>query len=98
MKTFPLTTLSLPELELDATCAVYDEIAGTLSLTYEDDSPEIVSVVLSDTPAGEGRVWIKDWSEHHGMAAALAEAGVLTVVGSTLVGPFDSTALLCQIA
>ncbi|MGP5684253.1 hypothetical protein [Brachybacterium alimentarium] len=51
---------------------------------------EVLSVGLSEygyVPA-PGEVFVKDWSEHHGFAAALQAAGVIEIVGEVLVGPF----------
>jgi len=49
-----------------------------------------------------GEVSIKDWSEHHGLAAALVDTGLARITGSVLVGPFSvracRVALLCHLA
>lgn len=55
---------------------------------------EVLSVDLFEygyVPA-PGEVFMKDWSEHHGFAAALQAAGVIEVVGEVHVGPFMSKA------
>lgn len=37
-------------------------------------------------------VLVKDWSEHHGLAAALVDKGLARITGSVLVGPFSARA------
>lgn len=39
-----------------------------------------------------GEVFVKDWSEHQGLAAALEQAGIGTISTAIIVGPFASTA------
>lgn len=39
-----------------------------------------------------GEVFVKDWSEHHGLAAALVNTGLARITGSVLVGPFSGRA------
>jgi len=43
-------------------------------------------------PAGEDRVFIKDWSEHTGVAKSLEAAGVVEITRALNVGPFRSRA------
>ncbi|KIA74385.1 hypothetical protein ANMWB30_09580 [Arthrobacter sp. MWB30] len=40
----------------------------------------------------QGHVFIKDWSESHGVAASLAQAGIVEITGAYSVGNFRSTA------
>lgn len=57
---------------------------------------EVLSVNLTDYGyiAFPGGVFVRDWSEHQGLPAALEQAGIATVVAPVTVGPFDSTAYL----
>lgn len=45
-----------------------------------------------------GEVFIKDWSEHEGLAAALADAGAGEITETLTVGPFNSTAYRFQLS
>lgn len=71
----------------------HDDAQRALTLLTQD-GPERVSVNLEayGLIPGPGRVFVKDWSEHSGLAARLAEAGLVEIIGSVLVGPFSSTA------
>lgn len=71
----------------------HDDERRTLTL-MTDEGPERVSVNLEAyglVPA-PGRVFIKDWSEHSGLAESLQRAGLARLVRSVEVGPFASTA------
>lgn len=67
--------------------------------TLDGEFPEVLNIRLDayglETP--EGTCWIKDWSEHSGVTQALVEADAVTILRSTQVGPFDSTAHLVKI-
>ena len=71
----------------------HDRGAGTLDL-LDEQGVERLSTDLSvyGYVAGMGEVFIKDWSEHAGLADALAIAGVVSPVESLRVGPFSSRA------
>lgn len=60
---------------------------------------EIISVNLKayGLEAPEGHVYIKDWSEHSGLADSLQEHGAIQKVSSVKVGPFSSTAWLVRV-
>ena len=60
----------------------------------ETGEDEVLSIDLSEYGyvPGPDEVFVKDWSEHHGFAAALQAAGVVEIVGEVLVGPFMSRA------
>ena len=47
--------------------------------------------------APAGHVWIKDWSEHEGLAASLAALGLVEEVGEAFVGLFSSRAVLARV-
>ncbi|MDO5865201.1 MULTISPECIES: hypothetical protein [Paenarthrobacter] len=59
-----------------------------------DEGPERISVNLEayGLVAEPGRVFVKDWSEHVGLAERLQQAGLVRIVRSVAVGPFASTA------
>lgn len=71
----------------------HDDAQRALTL-LTDEGPERVSVNLEayGLIPRPGRVFIKDWSEHTGLTARLAEAGLVEIIGSVVVGPFSSTA------
>lgn len=56
--------------------------------------PEPLSVNLSayGLVPRPGHVFIKDWSECSGLTASLADSGLVEIVDTHAVGPFDSTA------
>lgn len=71
----------------------HDELSQTLTIT-DAEGVEWLSTNLE----GYGLlprqhcVFIKDWSEHKGLATALVDAHVGEIVGTVQVGPFTSTA------
>ncbi|MCR1163172.1 hypothetical protein NEK97_17040 [Paenarthrobacter sp. UW852] len=79
-------------IELTGTLQHADAQRSLVLLTEE--APERISVNLEayGLVAGQGRVFIKDWSEHAGLAERLQEAGLVHIMRSVTVGPFASTA------
>lgn len=77
---------------------VHDQDNAMLYLVTHEDS-EALSINLDQygltTPAGH--VWIKNWSEHTGVATQLLNRGVVTHAATATVGPFNSPADLVQI-
>lgn len=71
----------------------HDDAQRTLVL-LTDEGPERISVNLEayGLTTGPGRLFVKDWSEHAGLAERLQEAGFLRIVRSVAVGPFASIA------
>lgn len=73
----------------------YDTAQASLAQVDADTGEDVVlSIDLSEygyVPA-PGEVFLKDWSENHGFAAALQAAGVIEIVGEVRVGPFMSRA------
>lgn len=71
----------------------HDDKHRTLTL-MTDEGPERVSVNLEayGLVAEPGHVFIKDWSEHSGLAASMQRAELGRIVRSVVVGPFSSTA------
>lgn len=78
---------------------------GSLALVAEDvdedGMPDIetFSVNLSayDMHPPEGHVFIKDYSEHEGVAYALEALGIVTVVEAFNFGPFRTPGLLVKV-
>lgn len=66
----------------------------TSKVEYDAGQQEVLSVNLIGYGylAFPGEVFIKDWSEHQGLSAALEQAGIATVKAPITVGPFGSTA------
>lgn len=96
----PWTTLkeeaeiNLPHLTLTGKVE-YDP--GQQALTITDPTTgeeEVLSVNPTEYGyiAFPGEVFVKDWSEHQGLPAALEQAGIATVKAPITVGPFASTA------
>src|SRR5699024_5347211 len=79
-------SLVLPHITLTGHIR-HDRGAGTLDL-LDEEGVERLSTDLSvyGCVAGMGEVFIKDWSEHAGLADALAIAGVVSPVESLRVG------------
>lgn len=77
---------------------IYDGNSGLLYFVTGEDS-EVLSVNLEayglTTPPGHA--WIKDWSEHAGVASQLISLKAVAYRQTVLVGPFDSPAHLVQI-
>ena len=53
---------------------------------------EVLTTHLPDLPLLPDEAVVKDWSEHSGLARALAEAGVVELLDAIAVGPFAATA------
>lgn len=66
------------------------------ALTLEtDEGPERLSINLSAYdlhPMGLNHVFVKDWSEHSGLADDLVAKGLATIVRRVRVGQFSSLA------
>lgn len=77
----------------------YDQGGGLLYFVTDEDS-EVLSINLDvyglTTPPGHA--WIKDWSEHAGIAKQLITGHTVSYKQTALVGPFDSPAHLVQIS
>lgn len=90
-------TVQFPGLALAGPVGHIDDQRALVLLTNE--GTEILSVNLAayGLVAPEGHVYIKDWSEGHGVAASLAASGVVKEVSDVLVGPFSSRAVLVRV-
>ncbi|MGW3974248.1 hypothetical protein ACWEFD_33765 [Streptomyces ardesiacus] len=85
-------TIDFGCIELTGTL-VHDDENHVLELEL-DEGPEPISISLQSyglTPA-PGNVFIKNWSEHSGLMARLAQAGLVKPVRALTVGPYCSTA------
>jgi len=78
---------------------------GSLALMAEDvdedglPNVETFSVNLSayDMYPPEGHIFVKDYSEHEGLADALVAAGLVTIVQPIAIGEFGSKGYLVRI-
>jgi hypothetical protein len=78
-------------LELNGT--LQHDIGHTCLTLFTDEGPERLSTSLQSygyLPTLDN-VYIKDYSEHSGLTAALVAAGLVRKVGAVDVGPFAST-------
>lgn len=91
--TFPRVALHLPEMTLTGDI-VYDPRRRVLELRDPEEGSDVLSLDMSyyGYVTGPGEVWIKDWTEHEGLADALVMAGVVMTVESVRIGPFSSRA------
>jgi len=94
-----LTTLKFgTEVELTGYLA-YDQHRHLLYL-ITDEGHEVLSTNLEvyGLPTPPGYAWIKDWSEHAGLADQLVSLQVATYDTTMHVGPFASPAHLLQLS
>lgn len=86
-------TARFGSLELEGDIA-FDQRTQTLFFEYPMEPSERISTNLDAYGylPELGCVFIKDWSEHEGLAQSLVDAGVAEVVRELVVGPFASTA------
>lgn len=96
--TFPRVALHLPEMILTGDIT-YDRRRRLLELHDPKEGSEALSLDMSyyGYATAPGEIWIKDWSEHEGLADALVMAGVVMTVESVCVGPFSSRAYRCLV-
>lgn len=89
-------TLRLPHCTLRGEIRYFrsSSMLELISSTTGDSEVLSVDLVSHGYVATSGQVWIKDWSEHAGLAHALVEAGVITTIHHVTVGPFGSKAYL----
>lgn len=73
---------------------------GSLALQlFTDEGPETLTVnlIAYGLTAPPGHVFVPDYSEHAGLPAALAAAGVAVPVEAITFGPFDTAAVLMKV-
>ncbi|MFF4410144.1 hypothetical protein [Streptomyces sp. NPDC001404] len=77
---------------------VHDDENRVLELEL-DEGPEPISISLQGygLMPEPGSVFIKDWSEHSGLTARLAQAGLVKPVHALTVGPFNSPVYEVQV-
>lgn len=76
----------------------YDPELQLLELmTDEGTEPLSISLDVYGLRPNPGNVFVKDWSEHEGLAASLQDAGVVEIVARHHVGPFQSRAYEVQV-
>lgn len=88
------TELALPHVTLTGTLAYNPGRAALIIADHDTCESEVLTVDLTvyGHLAAPGEVFVKDWSEHHGLAAALEAAGIATIVDTVTVGSFNATA------
>lgn len=88
--------LDMPEARVET--ALYAN--GTLAVGLVDlDEREIISVNLVAyglAPAAD-QFYVKNYSEHEGLAVALMQAGIAEKVGEVTYGPYESSATLLRL-
>ena len=84
-------TLAFNEIELTGRIE-YDPTQNMLEMLFSDGDSEILTVDLlaSGYVAFPGEVFVRDYSEHSGLPAALAAVGVCELVEKISIGPFGS--------
>lgn len=72
----------------------HDDARRGLFLEDSEGPTEVLSTNLAAYGMNplDGHVFIKDWTEHYGVTAALVAQGVVTIVDEVHVGPFSSRA------
>ena len=85
-------TLAFNEIELTG-CIEHDPAQHALEMLFPDGDSEMLTVDLlaSGYVAYPGEVFVRDYSEHSGLPAALVAAGVCGEVEKLSVGPFSSS-------
>lgn len=78
---------------------LHDDDQRALVLDDPSEGYEVLTTSLAayGLTAPAGHVWIKDWSEHEGLAASLAALGLVEEVEETFVGLFSSRAVLARV-
>ncbi len=86
--------LALPHVALTGVLSYNPARASLIVADHETGEAEVLSVDLTvyGYVALPGEVFVKDWSEHSGLAATLEAAGIAREVQTLRVGPFRSTA------
>lgn len=78
---------------------VYEPATDSLVVHSAYEAPEVLTVSLLEYGfmTDPGEVFVKDWSEHSGLAQALIDAGYAQLVDNHFVGPFRSRAVRLRI-
>lgn len=73
---------------IDGTAAIMCDL---FDADFDSFVPEVISTNLSawGIHPAPGNAFIKDYSEHEGLAESLVGAGVLDIVGEVTFGPYD---------
>ncbi|RGE19072.1 hypothetical protein [Leucobacter sp. wl10] len=73
----------------------YDPSQHALAIVHPDTGEKevlTVDLLASGFVARPGEVFVKDWSEHSGLAHTLARNGIAAFIEAVLVGPFQQPA------
>ncbi|WP_424862884.1 hypothetical protein [Streptomyces sp. MMS24-I29] len=90
-------TVDFGSIALTGTLDHDDEQRSLVLVTNEGSEPISVSLQAYGLIPMPGNVFIKDWSEHTGLTARLAAAGLVRIVRNMAVGPFRSTAFEVEV-
>lgn len=84
-------TLAFNEIELTGRIE-HDPTQNMLEMLFSDGDSEILTVDLlaSGYVAFPGEIFVRDYSEHFGLPAALVAAGICEEVEEISIGPFGS--------
>lgn len=90
-------TITFAAIDLTGTLE-HDDDQRQLTL-WTDEGAEDISVGLASYGhvAPSGHVYIKDWSEHHGLASTMETQGLVRIVETVHVGPFSTQAHLVEV-
>ena len=91
-------TVDFGGLELTGTLEHDEEHRALWLLTEASQEALSVNLETYGLIPDPGCVFIKDWSEHSGLAERLQVAGLVKIIRSFTVGPFSSTAFEVEVA
>ena len=85
--------LLLSEIVLSGRVA-FDRARQLLTITEPSGEAEVLNVdlTLEGYVTFPDELFIRDWSEHSGLCAALVDAGIVMRTETLRIGPFDSRA------
>lgn len=88
------TSVDFPAVTISGDVVYLAEQGALLLMDSETGAPERLSVNLAayGLIPKPGHVFIKDWSEGSGVTNSLAASGLVQVVDTHAVGPFNTTA------
>lgn len=89
-------TVTYPQLSITGPVSFDSDQCALAHIDLESGEAVLLSIHLPK-PLYDDEVWVMDWSEHRGWAKALERAGVVEIIDSTVVGPFDARAYLCRV-
>lgn len=87
-------SVDFPGVTINGDVVYLSEQNALLLMDEDTGAPERLSVNLEGygLVPRPGNVFIKDWSEGSGVTDSLADSGLVEIVQTHTVGPFDTTA------